>query len=87
MNTTSEAQDRAVAVKRVANVLWRSAHLSRREQDGRARISIGELTTAYVAAYPSTNQQELQSGLNELAGMGEVEIIAEDVLYDLSRLP
>jgi hypothetical protein len=87
MRTTSEAQEKAVAVKRVVNVLWRCTHLSRREPDGRARISKGELMTAYSSTYPSASEQDLQSGLSELVEMGEVEIIAEDVLFDLSKLP
>jgi hypothetical protein len=87
MKTTSEAQEKAVAVKRVVNVLWRCTHLSRREQDGRARISMSELMATYFSTYPSASQQEMHSGLNELAEMGEVEIVAEDVLFDLSKLP
>jgi hypothetical protein len=81
-------QDKAIALNRVTNVLWRSSQLAKKQKDGRALISFEDLQTMYFSTYASGTPEELDTGLNELSLIGEVKITAEkNVLFNLSSLP
>jgi hypothetical protein len=80
------AQNTAVILTRLVNVLWRSAHLAQKQRDGRSLIAIDNLSSVYFTTYPSAAQPEFQEGLTELVKLGEAEVTADCVLFDLSKL-
>lgn len=84
---TLTLQDKAVALKKVSNVLWRSSHLAARCGEGTLMIPYRTLQAAYEAAYPDSTAEEYVLGLLALSEIQQISISeGGTVSFDLSSL-
>jgi hypothetical protein len=80
-------QDKAVALNKVVNVLWRASHLAEKDSQGMLTISGAQLLEAYESAYPKASGEEYALGLQALTEIRQVSLLDSGVIaFDLSNL-